>query len=302
MQADWSDFKVLLALADAGSVAGAARELQVDHSTVSRRLAALETAVGATLVIRGGRELRFTDEGRALLSAARTMAEAAARATRSVHSAKAEIEGRVRVSVSPGFVPLLVRLVLPGLRERHPGLDVELRGDYHRADLARGEADIAVRMARPEEPDLIGRHGVECSWFAYASPAYLAAQGRPASPADLARHRLVLYVEPMHAVAPCRWMEAWAGAGTKHLRVDNLEVAANTAIADAGIAVLPCLVAGHMPGLERVFDQRVAFNAAWIVYHESVRDAARVRAVVEALGGFFEAHASIFTGEPASAG
>jgi DNA-binding transcriptional LysR family regulator len=296
MEPDWSDFKILLALAEAGSVAGAARELQVDHSTVSRRLSALEQAVGAKLAIRGGREFNLTAEGRCLVTAARTMAAAAAQAVRSVHSAKAEVEGTVRVSIPPGFVPVLMRLLLPSLREQHPALNVELRGAYQRADLGRGEADLAVRMARPTEPDLAGRRAFDVGWFAYASNAYLDAHGRPETPDDLARHRLVLYVEPMHNVAPLRWLEQYRGDAQHVSRVDNLEIACQTISADGGIAVLPHFIAGAVPNLKRVFPERVSVNTGWIVYHESLRDTARIRVVVDALVACFECHATMFSG------
>lgn len=305
MEPDWSDFKILLALASAGSVAGAARELQVDHSTVSRRLSALEEAVGAKLVIRGGRNFNLTAEGRSLLAAAQTMAAAASEATRSVRSAKAEVEGTVLVSVAPGFVPVLMRLLLPSLRERHPALNVELRGAYGRADLARGEADVAVRMARPSETDLVGRRAFDVGWFAYASKAYLDTNGRPEAPAGLARHRLVLYVESMHNIAPLRWMEQHR-SDTQHVsRVDNLEIACQTISADGGIAVLPHFIADAVPTLQRVFHECVGVNTGWIVYHETLRNTARIRVVVDALVTFFECQSAMFSGlagtRPASA-
>lgn len=296
MEPEWSDFKVLLALASAGSVAGAARALQVDNSTVSRRLAALEDAVGAKLIIRGGRDFNWTAEGRTLLVAAEAMDAAAAQATRLVRTAKAEIDGTVRVSVPPGFVPILVRLMLPALRAEHPGLSVELSGDYQRVDLAKGEADIAVRMVRPAETDLVARRAFDVGWFVYASKGYLAANGVPESPAALAQHSLVLYVESMHNVAPLRWMDAHRGAARHVSRVDNLEVACQTAAADGGIAVLPHFMADPVSGLQRVFDQNIGVNTGWIVYHESTRDAARIRAVVEALVEAFERNAAMFTG------
>ena len=296
MEPEWGDFKVLLALAGAGSVAGAARELQVDHSTVSRRLAALEEAVGAKLVIRGGREFNLTAEGRCLQAAAEAMEAAASQATRSVRSAKAEVEGTVHVSVSPGFVPILMRLMLPTLRQKHPGLSVQLRGDYQRVDLAKGEADVAVRMARPSEAGLVARRAFDCGWFVYASKAYLDAHGRPASHADLAQHRLVLYIEAMHSVAPLRWMETYRGAASQLSRVDNLEIACQTIAADGGIAVLPCFIAEAVPNLLRVFPESIGVNAGWIVYHETARDAVRIRAVVEALVECFERHETMFSG------
>lgn len=296
MEPEWSDLKVLMALARAGSVAGAARELQVDHSTVSRRLAALEEALGAKLAVRGGRDFNWTAEGRTMLAAAEVMQSAAAQATRSVRNAKAEVKGTVRVSFPPGLVPFAIRLMLPALRERHPGLAVELRADFQRVNLAKGEADIAVRMARPAEPDLVGRRAFEVGWCVYASRAYLDIHGRPESHADLARHRLVLYAESMLTNAPLRWLETYKDAAPQVSRFDNLEIVCQAIAADAGIAVLPCLIGDPVASLERVFPECVSANTGWIVYHETVRDAARVRAVVDALVAFFDQNATMFAG------
>jgi DNA-binding transcriptional LysR family regulator len=293
---DWSDFKVVLALARAGSVAGAARDLQVDGSTISRRLAALEDALGAKLLIRGGREFSWTAEGRAVLQAAEAMEAASAQALRAVRAAKVEEGGTVRVSVSPGFVPVLMRMLLPGLREAHPSLRVELSGAIQRVDLARGEADIAVRMAHPDEPHLVGRPAFDCGWFVYAAASYLEARGRPASFHELASHELVLYTEALHHMPPLRWMEAHRGPARELLRVDNLEIACQTIAAGDGIAVLPCFIADPVPGLQRVFADRVAVNTGWVVTHEAARDTSRVRVVADALVAFFQEHESMFLG------
>jgi DNA-binding transcriptional LysR family regulator len=301
MEPEWSDFKVLLALARAGSLAGAARDLKVDNSTVSRRLAALEDAVCAKLIIRGGRDFNWTAEGRTLLVAAEQMEVAATHATCAVRTAKANVDGTVCVSISPAFVPVLMRLMLPALRDKHPALSVELRGNIQRVDLARGEADIAVRMARPSETDLVGRRAFDCGWFVYASEGYLDAHGRPDSPAALARHRLVLYVESMHVIPPLCWLEQHKGAARHISRLDNIEIVCQTIAADGGIAVLPSFVAGAVPNLRRVFPDAVGVNTGWIVYHETSRDAARIRTVVEALVEFFAQHDTLFTGQDRNA-
>lgn len=301
MEPEWSDFKVLLALASAGSVAGAARELQVDHSTVSRRLAALEEALGTKLAIRSGRDFNWTTDGRTMLAAAQAMQCAATQATRSVRSAKAEVQGTVRISLAPGFVPFVIRLMLPALRKRHPSLTVELRGDTKRVDLAGGEADIAVRMSRPVEAAVVGRRAFECGWNAYASKAYLDGLGRPESHADLARHQLALYSESMLSIAPMRWLETYKETAPQVSRFDSVETACQAATADAGIIVIPCFIGDSIAGLERVFQEPVSVNTGWIVYHETVRDAARVRAVIDALVAFFEDNAAMFNGTPGRA-
>ena len=295
MDPDWGDLKVLLAVARQGSIAAAARSLDIDHSTVSRRLAALEEVFGAKLLIRGGREFSWTTEGHAVIAAAEAVESAILNATRNIRTARLEAEGAVRVSVPPGFVPPLMPM-LATARARHPLLDIQLLGDFRRADLAKGEADIAIRMARPEEPDLVGRKTFECGWCAYASAAYVAEQGRPASVEELRCHRLVLYVESMHNVPPLRWMEAYRDASTRITRVDNLDIVAGVLLTGSGIGLLPSFIAERDPGLVRVFQDPVISNSGWIVYHKALRETARVRAVVDALVEFFESERALFSG------
>jgi DNA-binding transcriptional LysR family regulator len=296
MTPEWSDFRILLALARAGSVVGAARELQVDNSTVSRRLAALEEAVGAKLLIRGGREFSWTAEGRTLLDAAEAMEASTAAALRVVRAAKVEVEGCVRISVAPAFVQVLMRMMIPPLRRAHPSLSVELRGGYQRADLAKGDADIAVRMMRPEEPDLVARRAFDCGWFVYAAPGYLESRGRPNNFEDLAQHDLVLYAEQLHSAPPTRWLEDYRGPKNTTSRMDSLETACHAAAAGAGVTVLPAFVGDPEPELLRVFSDRVAVNTGWIVHHESSRDASRIRTVADALFAFFQSNESMFFG------
>lgn len=293
---EWSDLRVLLALSRAGSVAGAARELRVDSSTISRRLAALEEAVEAKLLIRGGREFSWTCEGRAMVAAAETIDCAVAGALRAVRASKVEAQGNVCVSIAPAFLqPLMVEL-LPALRRAHPLLSVELRAAFARADLAKGEADIALRMARPEEPDLIARRAFDCAWFVYASESYLAARGRPRCYEELAQHELVLYADNLRAAPPTRWMDAYKGPSTNTTRVDSLEIASAAASAGGGIAVLPGFLGDPLPALRRVFAESIAVNTGFIVFHESVRDASRVRVVADALLEFFQTREALYAG------
>ena len=295
---EWSDLKVLLALARAGSVAGAARELQVDNSTISRRLAALEEAVGAKLLIRGGREFALTGEGRTMLQAAEAAESATEAALLALRASKLDLTGSVCVSVAPAFVPVLMRELMPALRQSHPRLNVQLRGSFLRADLAKGEADIALRMARPDEHDLVARRVVETGWCVYAARAYLASRGLPSGAAELARHDLVLYADNLHSAPPTRWLEPYKTAAHTASRMDSLETACQAAVLGGGICVLPAFVGDAEPELQRVFAAPVASNTGWVVYHESVRDHPRIRTVADALAAFFEAHASLFAGAP----
>jgi DNA-binding transcriptional LysR family regulator len=294
MEADWNDFKIILALARCSSVAGAARMLAIDHSTVSRRLAALEDALGATLVLRGGREFALTAEGRAALAAAEVQEATVAGALRTIRAAKLDVSGAVRVSCPPGFLPELMRL-LPDVRKKHPLLDIEFSGDYRTVDLAKGETDMALRMFRPDEPGLIARRVCEVGWGVYASNDYVAEHGLPDSPEALARHRLILYAETMQGIPALHWMENYRAETTQISRVDNLDIASQIILSGGGIGVIPCFCAARHQEVVSVFADPVASVTGWIVYHETARDTARVRVVADALVGFFEAQDGLFS-------
>jgi DNA-binding transcriptional LysR family regulator len=292
---DWNDFKVLLALASGGSVAAAARDLGVDGSTISRRLAALEDSVGARLLVRGGQQFAWTQEGRTMLLAAETIRAEVTRASGAVRAAKADASLAVTVSCPSGLGATLARL-LSEAREQHPSLVVELAGENRAVDLAKGEADLALRMFRPEDPALVCRYAFELGWAVYASKSYLEEHGHPKTPADLGRHKLIRYVSALHKVAGPRWLEEHRGSATATIQVDNTEVAANSIAAGGGIGVIPCLLAEGRPEMVRLFPDPVAKARGFIVYHETVRDKACVRGAVDVLVQLFEANRGLFSG------
>ncbi len=284
------------ALARSGSIAGASRELKIDHSTVSRRLAAIEQSLGATLVIRGSKEFAWTAEGDCALRAAQAIETQMLDMLRTIRSAKLEIGGSIRITCPSGLVALLAKL-LHDINTRLPSLAVEVSGDNRTVDLARGDADIAVRMFRPTAPGLVCRRACDLGWGAYASRAYIARHGNPATIGDLAEHHLVLYIEAMHTVPGPRWIEDHRRGARAVTRVDNTEVARHLIAASGGIGVIPCFMADLHPDLVRIFPEPVATHTAWIVYHEAARDTARVRAAVDALVEVIEANETTFSGQ-----
>jgi DNA-binding transcriptional LysR family regulator len=204
---DWDDLKVLLALSRGASVAAAARAMGVDQSTVSRRLAALEEAVGCPLLVRGGREFSWTAEGRTMVGAAEAAEAALQAATRHLRTSRLDAAGVVRVSTTPGIAAFLLR-VLPDFQRKHRGLELDLSGSMEHMDLAKGEADIALRGGEPTEPDMVARRLIRGAWFLYASEACLREAGRPQSLDDLRHHRLVL-------LTPALQTSRWGCAGWK---------------------------------------------------------------------------------------
>ncbi len=279
---EWNDFRVILALGRAGSVAGAARLLGIDGSTVSRRLAAAERAAGAVLIVRGGREFSFTAEGRAVLAAAEAMEAAASGAVATVRRARSDLQGIVRIACPP-----VSMIVLQGFQDvvsrTHPGLGVELLSARTPADLAKGEADISIRSVRPGDLDLVVAHGFDLGLAAYAADAYLAAHGRPATPAAIAGHRLVRYAEPFLHLPAFAWIEQFADPAVPAVRVDSIDMARSLVAAGGGIGVLFCVVGDSTAGLVRLFDTPIDSMNLSIVYHRTQRGSARLRAVLDLL-------------------
>ena len=295
---DWNDLKVLLALSRGGSVAGAARVLNVDQSTISRRLAALEDSLGCALLIRGGREFSFTPEGRTMIAAAEAAEAAVLSGARQLRAARLESKGVVRVSTTPGIAAVLLR-VMADEQARHPGLEFDIIGAMERVDLAKGDADIAVRAGEPTEPDLIARKVMRSGWFLYACEAYLAQAGRPQTVADLPRHRMVLMAPVLHHMAAgLRWLEDHRCESTVVTRVDNMQAAIQMTLMGRGIVVLPHILAQAEPGLVRVFPEPVASSDGYLVYHQSNRGVARIQAAADVLSGVIAAHAHEWTGLP----
>ena len=292
---EWGDFKVLLALGRAGSVAGAARILGVDGSTVSRRLAAAEKAAGAILIVRGGRAFAFTREGRALLDAAEAMEAAVTAAGASVRASRAELRGIVRLAVVPSMAEIMGPF--PGLvASVHPDLHVELHAGRGATDLAKGEADIAVRVIRDRSSDLVMRHSFELGFAFYGSTGYLDAAGRPSRAEDLRDHRLVLFTDEFrsHPFAAC--IEEFADTALPVMRVDSVETARSMIAADAGIGVLWCCHGDSLATLERVLHDPVSSLTLSVVYHRTLRGSTPVKAVAEILIAHLIEHRDLLSG------
>lgn len=293
---EWSDLKILLALQQGGSVAGAARVLGVDHSTVSRRLVALETAVGTCLIVRNSREFYWTVAGKTLLAAAEAIKPMVDSATLDVRGQKQGAQCAVRVSMPPGFSSFMTRLLL-ARSDTPKDIAIEFCGENRAVDLAKGEADLALRMFRPSEPGLISRQVYEFGWLLCASSAYVATHGLPKSPAELVDHNLILYVDSFRRVAGPRWLEEHRGSARISVHVDNTEVAAHTIASGAGIGVVPAFVAQTREAeLVRVFQEPVAFTTGFIVYHEAVRDRIHVRAAADYLRKVLEDNGATISG------
>ncbi len=292
---DWGDFKIVLALGRGGSVAAAGRLLEIDSSTVSRRLSAIEAALAATLVIRGGREFCLTSEGKDAFAAAETIEATIAHAASAIHAAKTDLEGVVKITC----VSTITNMLLPFqefVTSRHPRLKVQFIPTNRTLDLAKGEADIALRNVWPTEGDVIPRRGFELGMGVYASKNYLAQHSTPQTHQDLRAHRLVQYSENMLHLPWFAWIEQFADPEKPATRMESTESASGIVSAGGGIGVITCAQGDALANAVRVFPEPIQLIQTWFVFHETSRNSARIKAIVELLVEFTEARRELFRG------
>lgn len=276
---NWDDVRVFLAIAHARSLAAGARAVGLDRSTASRRLAALEAALGARLFLRTRAGLRLAPAGERLVGPAEAMAAGARGVAAGAHETAGAPRGRVRLATTDSLAAMLVRGGLLELAARHPALELELLGDNRVVDLARGEADLALRIARVAEPSLRVQRVARLPFGLFASEGYLARVGRPASDRDLAGHDVLTYAPPLAALPEARWLRDRAGARVV-LRTTSVTAILAAALAGLGLAVIAGGFGARALGLSLVFAiPALPPRPLWLAMHPDAGARAAVRAV-----------------------
>lgn len=281
--ANWDDLRIFLAAARSGSLSAASRTLDSNQPTVSRRITALEQALGLRLFQRHAQGLTLTEDGQRVLRAVENMDIAAAALARTPHGDPVALDGKVRIAAPEG---LAVRVLAPALNEiaqRYPDLELVLEPSATSADLVRGEADIAVRLYRPDAGDLVVRRIREMEFGLYAAPEYLLRHGTPSTAADLHAQRFIGYGERLSDHPESSWLASLTGPAHYVLRSDNTLTRLTAACAGLGIAALPHLLIGTT-GLRHVLPHLAPPpRTIWLVVHRDLQHASRTRVVLEFL-------------------
>ena len=276
---DWNDLRHFVVLAREGTLSAAARALGVDHATVARRVAALEASTTLKLVDRRARSYALTADGRRIAVAAAPMEEIAFAVERAMQAAKPGISGEVSISAPPSLANALIAPRLIELRRLHPNIFIKLIGEKRSASLNRREADLALRLSRPDEGGLIARRIGHFGFSLYGAPSYL----KETPPHAFA---FIAYDASMDEAPQQQWLKAIAGNRTIVLRTSDLENQAAAARASVGLAALPHFLGDRDAGLARyeVGGKRIGRDV-WLVVHRDLRRAPAVRAVMEFLAG-----------------
>ncbi len=281
MDLAWDDVRVLLALLRTRSLAGAGKTLGVDRSTMSRRVAALEKALGAKLFLRTREGLRPAAAAERLRAQAEKV-EAEIRAfTQAATAREDRASGVVRVATTEALAAFLVQRGLLDLRREHPDVIVELMGANRPVDIARGEADIALRVVPLKEAALKVRCVARMGFGLFASPSYLRARGTPRNEADLEGHDVLVPGGDLAMLPESKWLASRPGVRVV-FRSSSMPAIVAACAAGHGLSVLTRPWGEQETALEEVMPiEKLPRRPVWLVVQPDVAKRPEVRVVVD---------------------
>jgi DNA-binding transcriptional LysR family regulator len=290
----WDEFRLVKSIAEARSLVGAAERLGVNHSTVFRRLAAVESAVGARLFDRSRAGYEPTAAGQEMIALASTMAESVLEFERRVAGRDIKPAGELTVTV-PGAVGLhFMPAIVAQFQAQNPGVAVELILSNQTLDLSRRDADIAIRLTNDPPETLVGRRICTARWAVYCR-ADLAA-GLGAEPWESAG--FIGFGDNMGPGSARRWIETNVGPGRIVAKANAAQCLLELALQGLGATLLPCFLGDRSPGLARVGYLLPELDVGlWMLTHSDLRRAARVRAFMDFAGAELTKHRRTIEGE-----
>jgi DNA-binding transcriptional LysR family regulator len=294
---DWNDLRYFLAVARHGSTVAAANALRVNQSTVQRRLAALEEAIGSRLVERTPTGYRLTETALALRPHAEAVEGAVEAFRRQIASVDTEPSGTIRVTCPEGVAYLVLMPLLEKFHTRYPGLKVDVILTDRILDLAKGEADVSMRVAPLEDSTLIGRKISDLTWGFYASRAYAERHGRMRGHEDIGRHALIAFDGELADIQVAKWLRAVAPDARIAARCSSVTGALLNVKSGVGTAMLPSHIGDTDNDLVRLLGPLPEpLAACYLLAHPDLHKTPRVRAFFDFMIEEIEQFRPLLTG------
>jgi DNA-binding transcriptional LysR family regulator len=296
----WDDVRIFLAVARGGSLIAAGARLGISPASVARHVEELERGLGVTLFLRSRNGYTLTDAGAAVIEDAERAEGALAALLHRAPGAAASLAGTVRIAMPDTFASDLLMPRLASLLADHEGLRLEIATAVDVADLARREADIALRLVRPSAGNVVVSRLGSMTVGLYAAPDYLARHTSVLSDGGRGHH-VIGWDDRFQGLRAARWL-------SERLPSANLVLSATSAAAQVaacesgiGIAALPCFLAVGRPGLARIGGPEHCYaQDLWLVVHQDIAATARIRAVVQALRAAVRDAAPVLAGDDAA--
>jgi DNA-binding transcriptional LysR family regulator len=282
---DWNDLRYFLSVVRGGSTLAAGRALNVSQTTVARRIAALEAALGLVLFEKRQAGYVLTDAGGDLVGHAESVEAAASGLANAAQARTRDLSGTVRLTTEEIFAMTLLAPLLPQLHELHPAIRIELDTATGMRDLGAGEADIGLRStSKPQPAGVVGRRLCKDDWTLYCSRDYAARHGRPRSVEELRTHAIVAGGAGGLWRAYSNWIRQLGLEDQVAMQHGSSTGLLSAVRSGFGIAALPCIIADSDPDLIQCLPPpKDHGRVMWLVTHERVRHTHRVRAVIDFL-------------------
>ncbi len=279
---DWDKLRVFYAVAEAGSFTHAGEMLRLSQSAVSRQISALEESLDTPLFHRHARGLVLTEQGEMLLRAVREITGKLRQTEALITESKSKPEGPLRITCTTGLGTTWLAPRVKEFVERYPHIDLTLVMTDHDLDLTLREADVAIRVAPPTQPDLIRRNLMTIHFHVYANTEYLKKHGIPKSAKDLDKHRIIVFGDEFRPAMPMsQWLLTAEADPAKPrrpaLRENSLLGIFQSMRSGLGIAIVPDYMTDKVSDVVRVLPEFEGGAVdAFFVYPEALRHSARV--------------------------
>lgn len=282
---DWDDLRVFLSVSRLGNLSQAAKQIQVDHSTISRRLARLELCLGGPLFERRKDGLRSTALAEQIRPQVETM-EGGVIALREVLGASAGQvpSGTVRIAMMEGIGSMYVARHLVALSERYPRLRLELITSPQLVNVSRREADIFLSFFKPTGRGLDTEKVASFALSLYGAQSYFDRYGEPRSVADLVNHRFMSYIEDLVQVQTVKWLDEVISDPTVAFFSNSMLAQMSAAASGLGLVLLPRFAVVNEKDLRPVlYRDVVVLRELWLSVHVDLQYSMRIRAVLQYL-------------------
>jgi DNA-binding transcriptional LysR family regulator len=294
---DWNDLRYFLELSRQGKLVRAAARLHVDHTTVSRRITALEKQLDVRLFDKSPNGYQLTDAGLRLLPLAEQIETRSNQLYQEIAGKDARLGGTVRVAAPEALGSQVIARHVASFCRDHPDIEIELVAETRRTSLSKREADIAISFSRPESGRLIAWKLCDYRLRLYATRDYLANHAPITRLEDLSRHGFVSYIEDLIEMPELRFFDNTIKNAHVVFRSNNVSAQYNAILDGLGLGLVHCFMAQRENRLQVVLPEQISVERTyWLHVHEDLRHVARVDAVCKFLTGLLSENATLMMG------
>ena len=285
---NWDGFRYFTAAAETGSLSSAAVLLGSNQSTVGRHIDTLEMSLGVKLFERSVKGLSLTGEGQVVYEQAQRIAGTVVKIQRLTQGGedlpKESVAGTVRLSLPEGLGQEVIIPALDRFYQSYPKIKLIFNVSATTANVTQGEADIAVRLFQPEEPDLVVKRLSEMRLGLYVSKTYEKGYGLPRQLRDLKKHKVICYGDVLSILPENQWLLEHSDESLRVLSSDSTVTRFKATVSGVGISLQPEVLADTSPDLIRLFRSvKLPAHQIWLVYHKDIMHMSRIRAVADFL-------------------